>query len=54
VEPTVLQVLEERLAALGVPVLAGLPIGHGKRNAPVPLGAIATLDADTQELIIEA
>jgi muramoyltetrapeptide carboxypeptidase len=52
-EPSVLEVLEERLTTLGVPVLAGLPIGHGKRNAPVPLGATAILDADKKELIIE-
>jgi muramoyltetrapeptide carboxypeptidase LdcA involved in peptidoglycan recycling len=29
---------------LGVPVLAGLHAGHGRRNLPLPLGAHATLD----------
>lgn len=43
--PTVLEVLKERLAGLGVPILAGLPIGHGSRNAPVVLGAPYRLDA---------
>ncbi len=37
-------VLEERLAALGVPVLFGLPFGHGRPNAPLPLGLSAELD----------
>jgi muramoyltetrapeptide carboxypeptidase len=31
-------VLRERLLALGVPVLAGFPVGHGRRNDPVILG----------------
>jgi muramoyltetrapeptide carboxypeptidase len=39
-----LQVMTERLAALGVPVAAGLPIGHGSQNYPIPLGIPATLD----------
>jgi muramoyltetrapeptide carboxypeptidase len=38
-------VLEERLAALGVPVLAGLGFGHGRPNAPLPLGLGARLDS---------
>ena len=33
---------------LGVPVIAGLPIGHGKHHAAVPIGALATLDAETR------
>ncbi len=37
-------VLEERLARLGVPVLAGAPIGHGARNRAVPLGGRVELD----------
>jgi muramoyltetrapeptide carboxypeptidase len=52
-EPTVEEVLEERLGGLGIPVLSGLPIGHGKRNVPVLLGARATLDADRGELSFE-
>jgi muramoyltetrapeptide carboxypeptidase len=46
-------VLEELLAPLGVPVIYGLPIGHGKHHATVPLGAMATLDADAGRLIVE-
>jgi muramoyltetrapeptide carboxypeptidase len=46
-------VLEELLQPLGVPVIAGLPIGHGKHHATVPIGAIATLDADAGTLTVD-
>jgi muramoyltetrapeptide carboxypeptidase len=46
-------VLEELLVPLGVPVIAGLPIGHGKHHATVPIGALATLDADAGTLVVE-
>jgi muramoyltetrapeptide carboxypeptidase len=36
---TVEEVLADRLNPLGVPVLAGLPVGHGRDNEPVVLGA---------------
>jgi muramoyltetrapeptide carboxypeptidase len=45
-------VLEERLEPLGVPVLYKLPLGHGKHLATVPLGVLATLDADARTLKI--
>ncbi len=35
---TVEDVLRERLEPLGVPILAGLPVGHGARNWPLKLG----------------
>jgi len=38
-------VLTERLGSLGVPVLAGAPVGHVDDNTPVPLGALVELDA---------
>jgi len=41
---TVDDVLLDRLGSLGVPVLAGAPIGHVDENEPVPLGTIASLD----------
>jgi muramoyltetrapeptide carboxypeptidase len=40
------QVLRERTADLGIPVLAHLPVGHEPGNAALPLGARARLDAD--------
>jgi muramoyltetrapeptide carboxypeptidase len=41
---TIADVLAERLGALGVPVLGGLPIGHGRDQITVPVGVPATLD----------
>ena len=40
-----LDVLRERLLVLGVPVAAGFPSGHGKRNDAVVFGCRARLDA---------
>ncbi|WP_412740821.1 S66 peptidase family protein [Krasilnikovia sp. MM14-A1259] len=48
--PTVQQVLAEQFGELGVPVLGGLPIGHGEKQAVVPLGVPAVLDADAGTL----
>lgn len=39
-------VLHERLCALGVPVVTGFPVGHGRHNVPVHLGMPAKVDAD--------
>jgi len=49
---TVENVLRERLERLGRPTLAGLPIGHGKRNEGVVLGAWARLDASRGTLVV--
>jgi muramoyltetrapeptide carboxypeptidase len=38
-------VLRDALTGLGVPVLAGLPVGHGRRNEPVVLGLPARVEA---------
>jgi muramoyltetrapeptide carboxypeptidase len=40
-------VFADRLAPIGVPILAGVPVGHGPRQLTLRLGAGATLDADT-------
>jgi muramoyltetrapeptide carboxypeptidase len=45
--------LEERLEPLGVPVLYGLPLGHGKHLAALPLGVSCTLDADARTLTVD-
>jgi len=42
---TIEQVLRHHLPRLGVPVVTGLPVGHGVRNDPVVLGARARIDA---------
>lgn len=46
-------IVEELLGPVGVPLIFGLPIGHGKHHATVPFGAMATLDADSGTLIVE-
>ena len=47
---TVLDVLHDRLDVLRVPILAGLPLGHGPSPRTVPLGTSCTLDADAGTL----
>ena len=44
-EAEVRDVVREILEPLGVPVVAGLPIGHGTENWTIPLGVRARLDA---------
>jgi muramoyltetrapeptide carboxypeptidase len=46
-------IVEEVLGPLGLPLIFGLPIGHNKHHATVPLGALATLDADAGTLVVE-
>jgi muramoyltetrapeptide carboxypeptidase len=46
-------IVEEVLGPLGLPLIFGLPIGHNKHHATVPLGALATLDADKGTLFVE-
>jgi muramoyltetrapeptide carboxypeptidase len=46
-------IVEEVLGPLGVPLIFGLPIGHGKHHATVPFGAMATLDGDAGTLVVE-
>ncbi|MDG4788950.1 LD-carboxypeptidase [Micromonospora sp. WMMD1102] len=48
----VADVLAERLGDLGVPVLGGLPVGHGVGQLTVPVGVPATLDADAGTLTV--
>jgi muramoyltetrapeptide carboxypeptidase len=42
----------ECLGDLGVPILAGLPVGHGARNQPLPIGVPALLDASLGALVV--
>lgn len=42
---TVDDVLEDTLGHLGIPVLSGLPVGHGPGSLTLPLGSRATVDA---------
>jgi muramoyltetrapeptide carboxypeptidase len=52
-EWSVIDVLYDQLGELGVPVLGGLPIGHGPHASTVPLGTTATLDTAIGTLTIE-
>ncbi|MGH8870249.1 MAG: S66 peptidase family protein, partial [Actinomycetes bacterium] len=45
-------VLAERLSPLGVPVLAGLAVGHDAPQLTLPLGVPARLDADAGTLTV--
>ncbi|MEU8658978.1 S66 peptidase family protein [Actinoplanes philippinensis] len=47
------RVLAEHLIPLNIPVLSGLPIGHGPTQLAVPLGVPAHLNADTATLTVQ-
>ncbi|MCC5877087.1 MAG: LD-carboxypeptidase [Candidatus Sumerlaeia bacterium] len=47
-------VLTRLLKPLGVPVLAGLPIGHDYPSFPIPIGMEAVLDGKNGDLILGA
>lgn len=49
-EFTVIDLLRDHLGQLGVPILGGLPLGHGDRPMSVPVGGIAFLDTDSRKL----
>jgi len=45
--------LQERLGRLTIPVVAGLPVGHGNENISLPLGLPAVLNTERMLLKIE-
>ena len=47
------EVLDDILGRLDLPVLSGLTIGHTGDQFTLPLGVLASLDADKGELVIE-
>ncbi|MDL2409316.1 LD-carboxypeptidase [Rhizobium calliandrae] len=49
---SVIDILREHLDALDVPVLGGLPLGHGHSPLSVPVGAVAVMDAKAGTLIV--
>lgn len=51
---SIVEVLVEQLTPLGVPVLGGLPIGHGQDQLTVPLGVPATMDTQRGTLTVES
>ena len=50
---SVIDVLCDHFAAWGVPVLGGLPVGHGPHPPTIPLGTMATLDTAARTLTID-
>ena len=48
-----IDVLYDRLGPLGVPILGGLPIGHGPSPITIPLGTATVLDALAGTLTIQ-
>ena len=52
-EQVVYGLLRERLSDLPVPVVTGLPVGHGAENISLPLGLPALLDTERMVLEIE-
>ncbi|WP_348981178.1 LD-carboxypeptidase [Azospirillum sp. TSH100] len=50
---SVVDVLRDRLFPLGVPILGGLPLGHGPDAVAIPVGTKAVLDADQGTLTVE-
>jgi muramoyltetrapeptide carboxypeptidase len=51
---SVAEVLADRLGDLGVPVLGGLPVGHGYGQLTVPIGVPAVLDTTAGTLTAAA
>ena len=49
---TIADVLRDRLSVLGVPVLGGLTIGHGRNPIAVPLGTEAVMDTEAGTLTV--
>jgi muramoyltetrapeptide carboxypeptidase len=47
------EVLRDRLGDLNIPIVSDLPFGHDGVNAALPMGIMATLDADSGLLICE-
>jgi muramoyltetrapeptide carboxypeptidase len=47
------EILRDRFASLGVPALAGLSFGHIEQKLTLPIGIMASIDADAGTLTIE-
>ncbi len=48
-----LSTIKNILGTLNIPVWTGLPIGHGTRNIPIPIGAPAFIDGEKALLSVE-
>jgi muramoyltetrapeptide carboxypeptidase len=50
---SIIDLLYDYFGKLGVPILGGLPIGHGPHPPTVPLGTKATLNTSARSLTVE-
>jgi muramoyltetrapeptide carboxypeptidase len=50
---SVIDLVGERCSRLNMPILTGLPVGHGEDNVPLPIGVRAVLDTETMRLEIK-
>jgi muramoyltetrapeptide carboxypeptidase len=50
---TAMEVLQERLGDLGIPMVGDLPFGHQGENAVLPVGTLVTLDGASGRLVWE-
>ncbi len=50
---SVIELVRERFSRLNMPIVSGLPVGHGEDNVPLPIGARAVLDTETMSLDIK-
>jgi muramoyltetrapeptide carboxypeptidase len=48
------EIFAERFCDRGIPVIAGLPVGHGKKNEPLPLGVQAEITKAGKLILLEA
>lgn len=46
------QLLVETMSYIDIPVVSGLPVGHGLENIPLPIGVMAELDTERMTLSI--
>jgi muramoyltetrapeptide carboxypeptidase len=47
---SVIDLIKERCSRLNMPILSGLPVGHGEHNVALPIGVRAVLDTRTMSL----
>ena len=52
-KPSIVDLLREHLAPMGVPILGGLPLGHGDEPLSTLVGVTATLDATSGCLAVK-
>jgi muramoyltetrapeptide carboxypeptidase len=47
---SVIELVRDRCSRLNMPILTGLPVGHGEHNVPLPIGVRAVLDTGAMSL----